>query len=211
MDVKYKSTNDPMTLSLWLSKLPDIVALDFETASKFTDEEKIQLKEQLESLDDSDFETKRILNQQIQSNGLSHPSLTRLTHMSIGLSETEAVVAIFDNPKVLKVAINWLVNTKTKQIWHNASFDFKHIYYHSNGKIPKNFEDTQQYAKSLLNHVEVWKANSGLKHLMGYKYGEWAVAPDMFHITNLHNETLLKYAAIDACATYSLWQTLEER
>lgn len=210
LHVKYKSTSDPLELSFWLAKLPKVVAIDFETASKFSDEEKAELKQKYDALSESKFEEKRIIKQQLESSGLSHPSLVKVTHMSIGISATEAIVVIFDKPEVLKIAMNWLVTTNIKQIWHNASFDFKLIYYYTNGKIPKNFEDTQQYAKSILNHVDTWKANSKLKHLMGHAYGSWAVSPDMFHITNLYNETLLQYAAIDAAATYKLWELLEK-
>ena len=83
----------------------------------------------------------------------------------------------------------------------------RHIRYHT-GSLPKNYEDTQIFAKTLLNHVDVFKANTGLKELVGWAYGNWAVAPEEFDLAKQFDPDLIKYAAIDACATFFLWNRI---
>ncbi len=205
LQITYESTSDVNTAIGWLNNLVGLVAFDFEVGSKYTKAEKEKFKELITK--ETDKEVTRTLKQKMESDGLSHPSLTKVTHMSIGLSETEGKVIIFDSDEMLKKVMNWLVTTDVCQVWHNAAFDFKHVYYYTK-QIPKNYEDTQLRAKCLLNHVDVWKANSQLKHLMGYKYGKWAVANTMFTRENIYDEALIKYAAIDACATYALWESI---
>jgi len=201
--VDYEYTNDPFTAIRWLNNLGPVAAFDFETASKYSAEDKTRYAQELEI--SSDKLRKRVLRQRINSTGLSHPSLSRLTHVSFTDSDTSARIVILDKPLVTRRVLHWLTTTDILQIWHNASFDFKHIYYQT-GKFPKNYEDTQQLAKSILNHVNSWQANTQLKLLMGHKYGAWAVSADKFVEDNLFDEKLIKYAGIDAAATYALWQ-----
>ena len=198
--VDYEYTNDSFTAIRWLNSLGPVAAFDFEAASKYSAEDKAR---ELETSNDK--LRKRILRQRISSTGLSHPSLSRLTHISFADSDTFARIVVLDKPLITRQVLRWLTTTDTLQIWHNASFDFKHIYYQT-GKFPKNYEDTQQLAKSILNHVNVWQANTQLKFLMGHKYGAWAVSADKFVEDNLFDEKLIKYAGIDAAATYALWQ-----
>lgn len=99
------------------------------------------------------------------------------------------------------------VSTTQQQIWHNASFDFRHLYYHT-GKMPLNYEDTQLLAKTILNHVEVHKAQTGLKQLAGHKYGAWGLSEDNFTLEHMYDERMLLYAATDSCATYWLWESI---
>ena len=149
------------------------------------------------------------LKQQIDSSGLSHPSLVRITHFSLAVSETEAYVVIITNPRIQAILLNWLVTTHITQIWHNLSFDGRLIYYHTR-KFPPNYEDTQVLAKTILNHVNNQKSLTGLKHLMGYKYGSWAVSEDNFNQAQMFEEHVLHYAAIDACSTYALWNEIQQ-
>lgn len=149
------------------------------------------------------------LKQQIDSSGLSHPSLVRITHFSLAISETEAYVVILTNPRIQSILLNWLVTTPITQVWHNLSFDGRLIYYHTR-KFPPNYEDTQILAKTLLNHVNNQKSMTGLKHLMGYKYGAWAVSEDNFNQSQMFEEHVLHYAAIDACSTYALWNEIQQ-
>jgi len=204
--VHHFCTSDVNTARTILDSITTTAAFDFETASRWTDEEKLFLKADLELIEDR--EQRRVIQQQIDSDGLSHPSLVRVTHMSMATSARDGYVFIMDNEDILDYCMNWLVITNIRQIWHNASFDFKHIYHHT-GQFPKLYEDSQQLAKSLINHVETFKANTQLKHLMGYAYGAWGLTEDYFNISNLYDETLLLYAATDACATYSLWETMQ--
>jgi hypothetical protein len=206
--INYSYSNNLYTIMATLNKLPQIVAMDFETASKWTDTEKEEMKEFLKENEDIDREEKRQIRQFIESTGLSHPSFVHITHFSVAWSPTDAFVAVLDTEQKRKALLRWLVTTDRKQIWHNLSFDGKHIMYHT-GKLPKNYEDSEILARTLLNHVNTFKAKSGLKVLMGYAYGEWAVSKDNFNLDNMYDEELIKYAGIDACATYKLW--LEEQ
>lgn len=203
--VTHKQTNDTKEALQWLNSLTvPIVACDFEAASKYTDEEKEEFKRQLETASRLD---KHLLQQRIDSSGLSHPSLSRLTHMSLAYSETEAYVFIFDNQEIQDAVLNWIVTTPIKQVWHNLCFDGKHIL-HNTGKLPIDYEDSQILAKTLLNHVDNSKSATGLKHLMGYKFGAWAVSSDNFTLANMYSPELIHYAAIDACATLTLWNEI---
>ena len=204
--VSCTSINNVSDAKIILDSLTTTAAFDFETASKWSDDTKLLLKADLELTEDR--EERRIIQQKIDSDGLSHPSLVRVTHMSMATSPRDGYVFIMDNDDILDYCMNWLVTTNIRQIWHNASFDFKQIYHHT-GQFPKLYEDSQQLAKSLINHVETFKANTQLKHLMGYAYGAWGLTEDYFNVSNLYDETLLLYAATDACATYSLWETMQ--
>lgn len=203
--VTHQQTNDAKEALEWLTSLTvPIVACDFEAASRYTDEEKEEFKAQLETASRLD---KHILQQRIDSSGLSHPSLSQLTHFSLAYSETEAYVFILDNPEIHSVVLDWIVTTEIKQIWHNLCFDAKHIYYNRK-RLPKDYEDSQILAKTLLNHVDNTKSATGLKHLMGYKFGAWAVSSDNFTLVNMYSPELIHYAAIDACATLTLWNEI---
>lgn len=80
--------------------------------------------------------------------------------------------------------------------------------YHT-GKLPKNYEDTQILAKTLLNHVDTFQAKSGLKDLMYHEFGSWALADVPFTLENIFDERMIKYACQDASATYGLWQDIQ--
>ena len=84
------------------------------------------------------------------------------------------------------------------------SYDFKHIYYYTK-RFPINYEDTQILAKTLINHVNTFKAKTGLKELAGHMYGSWGISSDNFDLSRMYDEHVLKYAAIDSCATLWLW------
>lgn len=146
--VTFKSTNNLEEAKALLDSIQtNTIACDFEAASRYTEQEKEQFKQQLETAPRLE---KHLLKQKIDSNGLSHPSLSQLTHLSLAYSETEAFVFIFDNKELQDYALNWLVTTDKKQIWHNLCFDGKHIFYNT-GKLPKNYEDSQILALSLIH------------------------------------------------------------
>ena len=85
--VDYEYTDNVYKADKWLKSLPDLIAMDFETASIFTKKRKEILKLKLDSFSSLTFEQQRLLNQQILSNGLSHPSLTVITHLSVAWSD----------------------------------------------------------------------------------------------------------------------------
>jgi len=187
-----------------------VLAMDFEACSKWSNEEKEEMKQFLKDHDeDTSREEKRQIRQFIESDGLSHPSLAYVTHFQIAWNDHESFVAILPTDRHRQWVFRWLTKTDVKQIWHNASFDFKHILYNT-GRLPKNFDDTDILSKTLLNHVNILEAKTGLKHLMGYKYGDWAISADSFNISQMYDPDLIKYAATDPCATYALWEEIQE-
>lgn len=206
--VNYKSTSNPYIAMQLLRSLPSVIACDFETASKYTDSDKLVMQAELDSIELKTSPRALELAQRIRSDGLSHPSMVDITHLSVAWSDSDAIVIITDTPKLRSLVYNWLTTTDRLQIWHNASFDFRLIY-HNTRKFPINYEDSQILAKTILNHVEVHKANTGLKHLQGWKYGSWGLSADHFNMSQMYDEEILQYAAIDAAATFSLWQELQ--
>lgn len=206
--VNYEYTDNAYKALQWLNGLPDVFASDFEAASKYTLEEKEVLKFRLSQTKDK--ERTIWLNQQIESDGLSHPSLTVITHLSVAWSDRDSYVIVCSNQKLRDIVYNFLVTTDKVQIWHNALFDFRHIIYHT-GVIPKNYKDTMLLAKSILNNADSFKDRVGLKELMGWKYGDWALSKDDdYTLENMWNPRMLKYAATDSCACISLYNDIQE-
>jgi hypothetical protein len=191
----------------FLDSINTIAAYDFETANRVSKVEREFLEESLKTIKDPEEVQKiRVL---LQATGLSNPRLSKITHLSVATSEDKATVVIVDNPDIEAIIYTYLISTDNKQIWHNTLFDFTHILYNT-GRLPKDFEDTMLMAKSLLNNADPSKAKVGLKDLMGYKYGDWGkqVKPEDFTLENRFNEDFLRYAAIDSCATYALYQEI---
>lgn len=206
--VNYKYTSNLYTARKWLEELPDVIACDFETASKFTRKEKDLMKFRLDNRRLS-FEEHRVLLQQYESNGLSHPSLTVITHLSIGWSDRDALVIICDNNGMRQFIFDFLVTTKRYQIWHNSPFDFKHIRFNT-GLLPMFYEDTMLKSKCFLNDANPYRDKVSLKELMAYAYGDWAISKDEFTLEEMYKESTNKYAAIDSCATFKLKEDLIE-
>lgn len=209
VEVTYQSTSNPLIANQWLTSITTpIIACDFETASRYSDQDKEQLSAQLLTLPPSSLDY-HMLKQKIASDGLSHPSLSRLTHFSLAISESFAYVFIIDSQRMHDLILSWLVRTSITQVWHNFSFDARYIYYHTN-KFPIDYQDSQILSKTILNHVNNQRSQTGLKHLMGYKYGSWAISSDNFHLSQMYEDHVLYYAAIDSCACLALWQELQD-
>jgi hypothetical protein len=75
--VNYTYSDEIDTIKSTLKSLPSIIACDFEVANKYY-KNKI---EELKLLNYSILTDN--INQQINANGLSHPSLTTITHFNI--------------------------------------------------------------------------------------------------------------------------------
>ena len=208
IQVNYEYTNNLYKAKKWLQGLPDLFAADFEVASKFTIKEKEHIKYKLDNYPLKD-ESERILLQQLTSNGLSHPSLTVITHLSVGWSDRDSYVIICDSPAIRNLVYQFLITTSKQQLWHNAVFDFKHIFYHT-GMLPSNYIDTQLLAKSILNDADSFKDRTSLKELMGYAYGDWAISKEDFTLEEMWSESMIKYAATDSPATYKLYHDILE-
>lgn len=117
--VNYQYTNNMYRAKQWLDNLPDLFAADFEVSSKYSLEEKEVFKYRLDN-NDLSFEERRLLLQKLSSNGLSHPSLTVITHLSVGWSDRDSYVIICDNNQIRKLVYNFLTTTPKTQIWHNC-------------------------------------------------------------------------------------------
>ena len=204
--VNYEYTNNLYKAKQWLNNLPDLFAADFEVASKFTKKQKEVLKLRLENCYNN--EKQRILLQQITSDGLSHPSLTYITHLSIGWTDRDSYVIVCDTEQIRELILNFLVTTNKLQLWHNSVFDFKHIKYHTN-VIPLNYLDTQLLARSILNDANSFNDRTSLKELMSYAYGEWALSKDDFTLEEMWSESMIKYAATDSCACMLLYNDIQ--
>ena len=99
--VNYEYTNNLYKAKQWLQSLPDLFAADFEIASKYTKQQKDVIKLRL-APEDKASETYRVFLQQLVSDGLSHPSLTVVTHLSVGWSERDSYVIVCDNDHIRK-------------------------------------------------------------------------------------------------------------
>lgn len=208
--VSYKSTNNLLEANRWLRELgkhPEL-ACDFEVSTRYDEAALASFQGILD--DESNPKLQRMeARAKLRSNALGHPSHTQLTHLSVAWNETDSIVFILDRPSITRRILQFLITTNQTQIWHNASFDLKHIYYYM-GAFPRNFEDTQIYTKTLVNHVEILKATTGLKELAGPAYGAWGISTDNFHYDQMYEPKVLLYAATDACATFWIWNRIKE-
>ena len=187
----------------------DILACDFEIAPRFSKEEVEEAKARLETEANLSWEERRQLEQMVATTGLSHPSLTQITHLSVAWSESQACVLIALREPIRAYLLNFLVTTHKTLIWHNFGFDARFLLYHTN-RLPRNWEDTLLLAKAYMNHAKNYKCEVGLKSLEGHNYGEWAISKDSFKLDEAYEEYMLKYAATDACATYKLYTEIME-
>jgi len=139
-----------------------------------------------------------------ETTGLEHPSKEEITMYSFGINETQAFVIINDDLEMQEMVMEFLIGTNKTMIIHNAQFDAKWIRYLTN-QYPKNIEDSMLLAWTYLNHANTSLAKVGLKQLASKVYKQWAVSPDLFGIEHKYNPELARYAGIDACATWFVW------
>ena len=207
--VYYNHTSNLLLTRKWLDNLPDEIACDFEVSSIHSEAYKSLVTWRILNNYYKDTDKLREAKQVVVSNGLSYPEITTITHLSIAWSEDNAIVLIVNSKDMLHLITNFLVQTERKQIWHNATFDLGRVYYVTR-KFPKNIVDTQLLAKCLKNNADSSKDRTGLKELMGYAYGDWAISKEQFTLEEMWNESMIRYAATDACATYKLYRDLLE-
>ena len=208
MKIEYDVTSNTYGAKKILEDLPDTFSVDFEVASKYTESEKLFFKKKLETYNLS-REDKRLLKQVINSDGLSHPSMTEVICVSLGESSSKAHVITFPDWSVRTLVFNYLITTNKQQIYHNSCYDLGLIWYYTKS-TPKKWIDTQLLAKCYLNNVDNSKALTNLKHLQGANYGDWGLSKDDFKKEEMNKEYFLRYAATDACATYKLFEDLLE-
>lgn len=199
--VNYDVTDDKNTAISFLNSLDELAAFDFEVSSPYDKNNRKEASNRLNSIEDYKI---------AYTTGLSYPSETVLTHLGVSNKENYGNVIILKDKDITKTVLDYLVETDIKQIWHNAVFDFRHIYYHTN-KFPKNYEDTRLITKVKKNNINQFLGASSLKILMKKFYGDWEKERVDFEVENMYNESLLKYTAIDVCATYKLYQLLTNK
>lgn len=209
IQVNYQVTSNVNEADRWLRFLETqpLIACDFEVAIRYTSDELAYFQSIVD--DESQPKLARIdARSKLQATALDHPSHTTLTHLSVAWSESNAYVFILDNVKITRRILYWLTHTEVKQVWHNLSFDARQIHYRT-GLFPINYEDSQLAAKCILNHVETYKAKTGLKELAGHMFGDWGISADNFTLAQMYEPHVLKYAATDACACYWLWNSIQ--
>ena len=204
--VNYDYSNNLYKVKQWLDNLPNLFSADFEVSSKYTKKEKENFLYKINN-NNLSFNDKRILLQKITSDGLSHPSLTTITHLSVAWSDRDSYVIICDSNPIKKLVYNFLTTTNKIQLWHNCCYDFKHILFNT-GKLPINYIDTQLLAKSILNDANSFRDKTSLKELMAYAYGDWAISKDNFTLEEMWDKNMIRYAATDSPATYKLYQDI---
>ncbi len=207
IQVNYQYTNNCYKAKLWLDNLPELFAADFEVASKWTIKEKEKIKNIINTHKLS-FKREKTLLQQLNSDGLSHPSLTSITHLSVAKSNKDSYVIICDSEPIRKLIFNFLSSYEKTQIWHNSVFDFKHIKYNT-GLLPRKYIDTQLLSKCLLNDANPFRDLTGLKELMAYAYGDWALSKDMFTLENMWEEDTIRYSATDSTSCFKLYEDIQ--
>ena len=188
-----------------------MLSLDFEVQSIYTLDERAEAKELLKCCtDDMVGEDIRLSKLVGNSSGLSHPKITKVTHVIFGLSESEAIIFVVNGPKTELMIMNWIVDFKGKLLIHNSLFDLK-LVHHRTGRFPIDFEDTQLLAKCLINNTQDWHARTGLKHLMGEHYDpRWVTSIESYDIIDFKNDAFLRYCSIDGASTFKLWNLLQE-
>lgn len=205
--VNYEHTANVYTANQFLRNISQfpVIACDFETAVAYTQSQLESFKEELTSC--TDKKRRILLESYLGATALGHPSHCTITHCSIATSESDAYVFILDNPRITARILNFLTTTTQRQVWHNASYDFRFIQYFT-GRMPILYEDTQIFAKTIINHVENHKAVTGLKQLAGHMYGAWGISDDNFTLDHMYDEKMLRYAATDACACMWLYNSI---
>lgn len=211
IEVKYEVYSTMYRVQQVLETLPYLISLDFEVRPILTNADIKEAKDLLKEEALMSHEDTILCKQVANSSGLSYPSLTKVTHVNIGLSRDTAIVIVVDDDRLRNYLMNWFVTTDRHIIFHNALFDAKLIYY-TTGKLPKKYDDTQLLARCLINHTQDWMCKTGLKELMSSYYDrKWGlIEKEDYFNEDLKNEDFIRYCSIDAAGTYFLYEQLQE-
>ena len=185
-----------------------MLSFDCETRSVYKKEERSEAKTYLKDATTSDtyYKQARIVS---ESSGLSYPSLVKTTHFIFGISKNEVYTIICKTPEMELFVWNLLADYFGTFLVHNSGFDMK-ICYQRTGRMPKNVIDTQLLAKCLINHVNIWKAKTGLKDLVGDYYPpSWSLYSD-YEPVDLKNPDFLKYCGWDGSAVWTVYELMKE-
>ncbi len=185
-----------------------LVSVDTETHGIYSHEERKEARQLLKQ-EDLSMQTIKLLRLISSNSGLSHPSLMRTTHFIFGLSKDCSIILLPSSLEEELMIWEMMLKFEGTYLVHNALFDFLTMY-HRIGVLPPNFTDTSLLAKCFLNHVDVWKAKTGLKELMSDFYDpSWALF-DNHEPEDPSDPKVLQYAATDGAATFYLYELIRE-
>ena len=204
IDCTYDLYISSYEIRLALEKLSkyNLLSLDLEVQSKYSQDEIKCSKEYIKTNVNID---NRVHNLIANSSGLSNPRISKITHFIFGVSQSHSLILICEDYQIAKTICNWVVKASyIKFLIHNSSFDLKIINYIT-GKFPTDYEDTQLMSKCMINNTQVFKANTGLKMLMGKYYSpKWGMFDDYTN-TNYIDKNVLFYCAIDGASVFKLY------
>ena len=185
-----------------------LLSFDTETRSVYDKNLREEASQYLKDVDTSDLYYKQAMVV-TSSSGLSYPSITRTTHFVFGESRCKSHVVVCNTPELELFVWKLVAKYEGKLLVHNSLFDLK-IMYQRVGSLPKDFEDTALLVKCLINHVNIWKAKTGLKELMGSYYSpKWTMMND-YEPEDFKNKDFIVYTAIDGASTFYLWELIKE-
>lgn len=186
----------------------DVLSFDTECRSVYSKEERAEATNYLKDSHTSDplYKQARVV---AESSGLSYPSLVNVTHFIFGESRSKSHVIVCTSPELEMFIWKEIAKFGGKLLVHNSLFDLK-IMYERIGTLPKDFVDTALIVKSMINHVDIWKAKVGLKDIMGDHYDpKWQLMND-YEPDDLKLKSFLMYAAVDGCSTFYLHELIQE-
>jgi hypothetical protein len=186
----------------------DILAFDTETRSVYSKPEIAEAKEYLKDAHTSDpyYKQARVVS---ESSGLSFGTIAQTTHFIFSENANISHIFISTTPEIETYLWEQVVNYAGKLLIHNALFDLK-LGYIRTGKIPKNYFDTMLSVKCLINSVDIWKAKTSLKELVGEYYPpSWSLYNE-YNVDNLKDKSFLKYMAYDTSAVWTLYKMIQE-
>jgi hypothetical protein len=186
----------------------EMLSLDTETRSTYNKETRKEASAYLKEgyVKDEMYKQARVVS---ASSGLSFPSIVNTTHFIFGESKTHSSIIVCDSEEKEMMMWQMIADYQSTFLIHNALFDLK-IMYQRIGRLPKNYIDTSLLVKCLINHVNVWKAKTSLKELMGEYYeSKWSIMNE-YEPENLKNKDFLAYCAIDGAATMYLYDLIQK-
>lgn len=186
-----------------------VLSFDTETKGVYPKSERKEAQQLLDKTPDLTPEELKLYRMVAGNNGLSFPSLVTTTHFIFGTARDHSEIIICNDPATELMVWRWVAAYKGLLLIHNTLFDLK-IMFNRVGCFPQNYEDSALLAKCYINHVNIWKAKTGLKEIMGAHYDpSWSIMDD-YEPEDLRDPKFLKYASIDGAATFHLWEDLQE-
>lgn len=187
----------------------EVMSFDTETSGVYPKQDRKLAQKLLDKDPDLTIDQIKSYRLVAGNSGLSFPSLVSTTHFIFGLSNSHSVILIPDSSHTEMEIWEFVAYHEGLFLIHNALFDLQ-IMYNRIKKLPKNYVDTAIISKCFVNHVDVWKAKVSLKEMMKDQYDpSWSLY-DNYEPENPKDPKFLRYCAIDGCATFNLWEEIED-